>query len=1035
MSGKPEPPYSTGEMVQRRSNPDMVGRVVECFWDDQVEEWDVRVQFGTRTIGLGSGDLEHFVEATTPWDELLRRKLSGARHFRDLVTFERLRRPPARIADSFGTARAQLLPYQFVPLLKFLDSPDRKLLIADDVGLGKTIEAGYILRELRRHTELERVLIVVPARLRTKWKTELQRRFDEHFELVGRAELHDFAKGLRAGRARGEFLWITSYESARSSVLINALGDFEPPIDLVIFDEAHRLRNPGTFQNRLGRELASCAEAALFLTATPIQTSLENLYQLFRLIDPERFDGFEPFAEQIQANRPVIRTLTALRASGEERNAAAGHLQRLRENPVTAALTEGEFFRSIVERAGRASELSRRDLVVLQQDVAELSLTAGLISRTRKRDVQKNRPQRIAQSYPIEASAEEREVFRLVKELCEGSDPTQRGWGNAMKALMSYRMTASCITAALESFREQLGRRLATSELLVRETESETGWLEKPEDATENGEEGDLRELEARLGRLAQPSGDSKLRTFRTAIETIWEADRAEGRPRRKIVVFSFFKRTLRFLARQLGSWKVEYRHIDGDVSIPERESRIEDFATDPGILVLLSSEVGGEGLDLQFASVIVNYDLPWNPMVLEQRIGRIDRIGQRSPTIAIINLILKGTVEDRILNRLYGRIGLFEETIGEIDPILGQKVQELAMDALLGRLTPEEERKRLTEAEAAIETSLMQARTLAEEADGLLAADQAFLDEVDALLGRKRIPSREEIHAFLQHYLEGNYLGASVPEATLRGAVEVRVPAEVAAQAAESFGGDSEALRVVRRIEGGPFLATFSPDAAELHPRAEFLGPRHPLVRLAVEDMVRKAGRVIRAFALRLGKSEETDGRFPPGVYVFSISLLSLMGVQTRRELVPVFLPLGGGEPIAGDDGEELLVRLLERSEALDPTPDLRDEELKTARESLRKAFRLIRRGRESREKDLETARALRRRQSLDATLSSRVAREERRLAGLQERGAAPFAIQMAGARLQKAVRYREQVLSRPELSKFVVEDEEIVAGVLAIE
>lgn len=1035
MTERPTVRFSPGDLVRRRSSPEMFGRVLESFWDPQVDEWDVRVQFGTQTIGVGIEDLEPFVVATTPWEQFVQRRLSGARHFRDLVTFERLRRPPARIADSFGTARAQLLPYQFVPLLKFLDNPSRRLLIADDVGLGKTIEAGYILRELRRHRDLDRVLIVVPARLRTKWKTELLRRFDEHFDLVGRTQLHDFVRGLRAGRPREDFCWITSYESARGRLFTEALDEFEPPIDLIIFDEAHRLRNPGTLQNQLARKLAGCAEALLFLTATPVQTSLENLFELFRLLDPERFESFETFAEQIEANRPVIRALASLRASGEDRNAAAGHLEFLRENRMTAALTKGEFFDSIMSRAARASDLSRRDLVILQQDVAELSLTGSLISRTKKRDVQKNRPQREAQSHQIEPSAEEMEIYGLVQELCEGANPALRGWGAAMKALMSYRMAASCIPAALEAFREQLGRSLSTTDFGLRETESETGWLEKPEEEPEADEAGDPIDFGALLGGLAQPAWDSKLRTFETALQTIWAADAAEARPRRKVVVFAFFKRTLKFLARQLESWKVAYRLIDGDVPIPEREARIEDFSSDPEILVLLSSEVGGEGLDLQFASVVVNYDLPWNPMVLEQRIGRIDRIGQKSQTITIVNLILKGTVEDRILNRLYTRIGLFEETIGEIDPILGQKVQELAINALLGKLTPEEEQQQLAEAETAIATGMEHARQLVEEADGLLAADQAFLDEVDALLGRRRIPTREETHAFLRNYLEATYLGASVPEETLQDVGEVRIPLDVATRAAQSLLGDNEVQRVARRIEGGPFPATFSPEAAEMHPRAEFLGPRHPLVRLAVDDMGKRAERINRAFALRLRREKNSDSHVPPGAYLFSISLLSLMGLQTRRELVPVFLLLGGNEPIAGDAGEELVVQLLERAESLDPAPEIPEELLPAARESLRRAFREIRRSREARERELETARALRRRQSLDATLTSRVTREERRLAALRERKAASFAIQMAEARLDKARRLREQALSRQEQEKFHMEDEEIVSGILVVE
>src|SRR5690606_38599231 len=144
-------------------------------------------------------------------------------------------------------------------------------------------------------------------------------------------------------------------------------------------------------------------------------------------------------------------------------------------------------------------------------------------------------------------------------------------------------------------------------------------------------------------------------------LDGVWAQDRET-----KVLIFAFFKGTVRYLEQQLLERGVKATRIDGDVkSDPrnpkndERGRRIRDFETDSTIKVMLSTEVGSEGLDFQFCHVLVNYDLPWNPMVVEQRIGRIDRFGQESDVVQILNLVVRGTVEDEILSRLYDRIGI----------------------------------------------------------------------------------------------------------------------------------------------------------------------------------------------------------------------------------------------------------------------------------------------------------------------------------------------------------------------------------------
>jgi hypothetical protein len=211
-----QPAFAIGEVVQRTNQPEAVGIVREARWDSQLESWNYLVQFGAQNRAVPEDAIQRLVTIHTPWDALRGGQLSGIEHFIFTLTFHRLQNPPARIAHSFATTRTLFYPHQFKPLLKFLDNPVKRLLIADDVGLGKTIEAGYILRELQAHEPIERVLIVVPARLAPKWKREMQSRFQETFEIIKGADLIRQAERIRQGRELEPFRWIASYESIRA---------------------------------------------------------------------------------------------------------------------------------------------------------------------------------------------------------------------------------------------------------------------------------------------------------------------------------------------------------------------------------------------------------------------------------------------------------------------------------------------------------------------------------------------------------------------------------------------------------------------------------------------------------------------------------------------------------------------------------------------------------------------------------------------------------------------------------------------------
>lgn len=1022
----PEPKFKVGDAVRRRSSPDALGIVKACEWEEQIGEWFYRVRFGTSSKGVRESDLEPVPDDADPWGDAASGSYSMSDAFRTRLTYERLRKPPSRIAASFGSARAAFYPYQFKPLLKFLENQRQRLLIADDVGLGKTIEAGYILREMRARHGLDRVLVVAPARLQTKWKVELERRFDEVFEVVRMRDLLRLRQALERNQDLDSFRWITSYEAARDPRVTELFDEFEPALDLVIFDEAHRMRNSGTAQHALGAALANCADAMVFLTATPVQTGLDNLFNLLRLLDPDEFSDFEVFRRQMEANRSIVRLANAIRSESSSAEDLLPLIAEIKSSSVTSQITSSEYFASIVARSELVGNLDRPSRIELQRDVAELSLTSHIISRTRKVEVLPDRPQRIANSLTVVLTDDERKFYDSVAELCRDLRWDLNDWGLAMATLMAYRYTASCIPAAQALFRERALQ--ADSSPLSNESDEED---------TEDSADTPSAVLTRELGVVASGADiqtDSKFDAFRAAIEEISRDDEAAGRAPRKIIVFSFFKRTLRYLSARLRQLNVDHRRIDGDMAIPDREVKIDEFASTPAVRVLLSSEVGSEGLDLQFASVVVNYDLPWNPMVVEQRIGRVDRLGQSSPTITIINLVADGTIEKRILLRLYLRIGIFEETIGDIDPILGEQIEKLTAQALRGTLSEEDQRTRVDQAAAAFVGQELEARKLGTDADALMAADQSFLDEVDSMIGKRRVPLPGELYDFVFNHLKNDHIGSVFPATLVSGSDEVRLSTAVAQQLRLLPERDSEVVRVARKIEGGKFFATFNQQAALVHARAELIHSRHPLVRLAADATLR-VGSNARSFALRLHLQGELGTVVVPGIYAFSVWLYDLRGIRARTEIAAFFAGVGRNGLVAAPTADALYLQLLELAADLDPVPHLDPNAFGEAQTLLISASKEMRQALHARETSLNEARHLRKKATLDATYASRVNSARKRVMDLQRKGSAPFAIRMSERKLEIAEAHYKSAMSDLEaVQQFAIEDEEIAVGVVEV-
>ena len=267
---------------------------------------------GSKT--LSEIDLELSGASRKPSENFVGSRFGGYGDFLRLMVQQRLSRsvPLRNNIYAFNASRTRFYPYQFKPLIKFLDSPAHRLLICDEVGLGKTIEAGLILTELRARQTVRTVLVVCPANLTGKWRLELKKRFGEEFTILTAKTFLDFLDEFESEPDKITLNGILSLESARVGAVVERLEALGPELDLLIFDEAHHLRNTGTKQRRAGATLAACANGVLMLTATPIHLGNENLFSLLNILDEEDFPDMWTADARFRDNEPVVKAQICL---------------------------------------------------------------------------------------------------------------------------------------------------------------------------------------------------------------------------------------------------------------------------------------------------------------------------------------------------------------------------------------------------------------------------------------------------------------------------------------------------------------------------------------------------------------------------------------------------------------------------------------------------------------------------------------------------------------------------------------------------
>ena len=597
-------------------------------------------------------------------------KIISVEDFKQNIFLSLHREPLSQILFSQNTCRLVPEPHQFKPLFKFLSSENNRILIADEVGLGKTIEAGMIFKEVQSREDLKISLIVVPPSLIFKWKDEFAIRFGEYFEIYNSKSFLALIKEFETFRNSKLFdkKIIVSYNTIRDDKVTSALKNssfFE--VDFLIMDEAHTMRNSDTSTHEAARNITALSQNIVFLTATPVQNRLTDLFNILNLLDNELFMDYEYFENQLKPNA-FIHSLVAILRSNASHDEVKSHI----ESSIDQIKDSYPDLVDIADRIAATGHWTTSIKVGFIDELLFHDELSFIINRTKKKDVGRLIP-RSAKSLVVTPNPSERAYYNAVISFTKLLNPHVPA---GFITVMPERMASSCMIGSLQNFKTILqSGRLSFSEVddFDENIHEEINYPQQIEHA--------LREV-IRLGDKIGEE-DSKYKRFLRLIQDL------SGSKTPQIIVFSFFKSTLKYLHGKLTNAGYRVGIIHGDYEVEERYNTIGLFKRGT-FDILLSSEVGSEGLDMQFANVIINYDLPWNPMRVEQRIGRIDRIGQKFDKLHIFSLCIEGSIEDRILMRLYEKLQIFEASIGELEPIIGDLASELNIPELL-ELTDDE--------------------------------------------------------------------------------------------------------------------------------------------------------------------------------------------------------------------------------------------------------------------------------------------------------------------------------------------------------
>jgi SNF2 family DNA or RNA helicase len=655
------------------------------------------------------------------------------------LSYEAHALPVMESASALTSARIDLLPHQVVLTHRIATASPRRFLIADEVGLGKTIETALILRELASRGELKRALMVVPAGLVNNWHRELNEVFNLNFEVFG-------SEGDITDRKTNAFakhdLLIASIDTLKRPARIKRLLA-APQWDLVVFDEAQHLtayKTGGkvrkTENYKLGEALKGHARDLLLLSATPHQGNHFQFWMLAQLLNPTLFGSPEEMVEQRHRLNTVMFRRTkadACRPDGDPLFAR----RWVHTESFVMQDDERRFYEKLREYLEDGFDMAKRQgnqgralgfLMAIFQKIAASSFAA--VRRTLKRRMlMLTLHEALLRDRDLDIEGREK-LYDEARDIIHtewnlSNDGIGRSEVDRVMADLKFRLAKKLDDEALEMASDPYGSEFASSHM--EDAASAVVELHLPEE----------RLRIADLLKIFPENRETKAQKLLDGLGALWQQN-----PNEKIVIFATYLGTVDLISREIeaeypGQGVVVLRGGDhGAKAAAEKRFRLKD-----GPRVLISTAAGREGINLQFSRVLFNFDLPWNPMDMEQRIGRIHRYGQ-AHTAQVYNLVLSDTIEGRIFLLLDDKLTEIARTLGKVDAqgnvaedlrsqILGQLSERLNYNRLYQEALSDPELKRTG---VELEAALSNAREAREVVFDLFQDLEGFsLDEYQA--------------------------------------------------------------------------------------------------------------------------------------------------------------------------------------------------------------------------------------------------------------------------------------------------------------
>ena len=850
------------------------------------------------------------------------------------LTYIKLTNPLTDTLYSVSSSKTIYRAYQYKPALKLLSNDLNGILIADEVGLGKTIEAGIIWNELDYRSQLKNVLIVVPANLTDKWQLEMRRRFDRDVRKLTKYDFDQLITDIEEDRET-DLIGIASMQMLRSYENFEKLLELGMKFGLVIIDEAHHMRNASAMSYDMGRFLTSMAETSVLLSATPVNLASRDLFNVLHMLSEGDFPTFESFEEQLEPNQILNECARDLfRLSETNGTAITQKLMQLNVLPYGQTITQQYTFERLLEILKTITALDYKEISEARRILADLSLLSSIFTRTRKVDVPNRKALR--QPIPVEIhwSPVERNYYEALQRVLH-EEALRNGHVVSWAIQMPLRQAASCLPASLDIIKNKRG--------ISYEDIEEIDFELSDKDAAKLAESaiGSSAHLVQAMAALApQVSHDSKYAALVDILQKSRKQLNPESNKMPPVLLFSFFTKTLEYLFERLSKDGFNVKLMYGKTPQRERTKLIQEFRNGK-FDILLVSEVGSEGLDFEFCNVLVNYDLPWNPMKVEQRIGRLDRFGQEHERIFIYNFTIADTIEGEILNRLFNRIDLFHNTVGDLDPILLKDLEKLSTLTLDPNRTPDELRKEADRLSIALNNQEQLLRDLDSNRGLLLGLDSAAIagwDSADAPQ-RGRYIGNSELLNLMEYSLplfdsSIQQLPGSNPEHQRfrihgSGALLTELNLRTDLRGGTTYGLSELKIHCENRdwIE-----VTLSSDYASKYD-AELLSVRHPLVRVILGQLEKSLNRTRFGSGALATIKDDSE-------YLVMIYLAHATGTRPKVELWPFAVNVRTGEldaQLADDVMTAISERKLEAWEGLTPRSSSLKALVETAAQAMR--------------------------------------------------------------------------------------------------